>query len=500
MKRNIINAVKFILFVCLALLAVYAAMLVTEWKNAHAKYHDFFANTDKIDILLYGNSHVINGINPLRLYEASGYSAYNMGGFAAPMNATYWTFMNTLDHCTPKVVVIDTNLLYRDYKYIDRPDGETSGNFTTAIEQLHLNLDCFPDSETKRNAIEDLLADETLREQFYFPASTYHSRWPELTWNDFLRLFERDEHNRLMGAEMNYGVARNLTLIDIPEQVSDARETVSTTYLRRILDECRARNITAVITYLPYAGMVEDYEDAKIAKRIAAEYDFPFLDFMDLSVRQAAGIDLRTDMIDSGHLNVIGADKVTAHLAAFLQKLDHPELTDHRGDPAYDSVWGQRLEAYETEEAEILDEIEDPFFRVALIPHKKQRTLLFVQQDSVYWHDADMVYLIHQISGTGRALEAAARNESYLLLYDGNAFPVEAVGAESFEDRITFMGKTSYVSSGAFHNLFVNDRYENNFLDMDEFIFADMQTVSFGENIAYRYFEVEPLGVEMFRR
>ena len=500
MKQKAANAVKFILFICLAAIVIYGAMLVTERKNAHAKYHDFFANTDRIDILLFGNSHVINGINPLRLYEACGYASYNMGGFGAPMNATYWTFMNTLDHCVPKVAVIDTNLLYRDYQYIDQPDDETTGNFTTGVEQLHLNLDCFPDSETKRNAIKDLLADESLREQFYFPASVYHNRWPDLTWNDFLRLAERDEHNRLMGAEMQYGIARNLTLIDVPEQISDERETVSTDYLRRILDECRTRGITAVLTYLPYAGMIEDYEDAKIAKRIAAEYGCPFLDFMDTSVREEAGIDLRTDMIDSGHLNVIGADKVTARLATFLQDLEHPELTDRRGDAAYDNVWGKRLAEYEAEEARIFDETEDPFFRVALIPHKKQRAVLFVQENSAYWQDEDMIRLIGNIGGTGRAQEAAARNESYLLLYDGNAFPVEAVGAESFEDRITFMGKTTYVSSGPFHNLFTNGQYENNFLDMDEFMFADMQTVSFGEEIAYRIFNVGSSTSEMLRR
>ena len=500
MKQNIRNTVKFILFICLAVIVIYGAMLVTERKDAHAKYHDFFANADKIDILLFGNSHVVNGINPLRLYEASGYSSYNMGGHGAPMNATYWTFMNALDHCTPEAVVIDTNLLYRDYRYIDKPDGETDGNFSTGVEQLHLNLDCFPDSETKRNAIEDLLADETLWQQFYFPASTYHNRWPELTRNDFLRLFERDEHNRLMGAEMLYGIARGLAPIEIPEQVSDERETVSTGYLRRILDECRARGITAVITYLPYAGMIEDYEDAKIAKRIAAEYDCPFLNFMNAAVREEAAIDLRTDMADSGHLNVIGADKVTAHLASFLQDLEHPGLTDHRGDAAYDNVWGKHLAAYEAEEAKIFDETEDPFFRVALIPHRKQRTVLFVQENSAYWHDEDMVRLIGNIGGTGRAHEAAVRNESYLLLYDENAFPVEAVGGESFEDRITFMGKTTYVSSGAFHNLFTNDQYENNFLDMDEFMFADMQTVSFDEDITYRIFRVEPSSSEMIRR
>lgn len=500
MKRNLLNACKFIVFVCLAVLTVYGAMLVTERKQSHAKYHDFFENTDKIDILLFGNSHVVNGINPLRLYEATGYSSYNMGGFGAPMNATYWTFMNALDYCTPAVAVIDTNILYRDYKYIDKPDGETSGNFTTGVEQLHLNLDCFPDSETKRKAIEDLLADETLREQFYFPASTYHNRWTDLTLNDFLRLTERDEHNRLMGAEMNYGVARGLTLIDIPDTVSDERETVGSTYLRYILDECRARDITAVVTYLPYAGMTEDYEDAKIAKRIAAEYDFPFLDFMDASVREAAGIDLRTDMADSGHLNVIGADKVTAHLASFLEELEHPGLSDHRDDPAYDNIWGRLLKEYKAREAAIFDAAEDPYFRVALIPHTGQRGILFVQENSAYLQDEDMIYLIDKISGTGVIREAARRNEAYLVLHDKDAFPVEAVGGENFNDRITFMGKTSYVSSGAYHNLFTNDQYDSNFLDMDDFMFCDLQTVTFGETSTYRFFTVDPSKSEMIRR
>jgi hypothetical protein len=59
------------------------------------------------------------------------------------------------------------------------------------------------------------------------------------------------------------------------------------------------------------------------------------------------GIDWENDFYDKGdHVNVFGAEKITAYLGEYVLK--NYGLEDHRGDPAYRS-WNEMVAKYEQE-------------------------------------------------------------------------------------------------------------------------------------------------------
>ena len=135
--------IKSILFLLILTALIGTAIKVVERKDSHQKYADFFDTANQLDVLFLGSSHVINGINPVQLYEDHGYTAYNMGGHGSVLPSTYWELKNALNYCNPKYVVVDTYLLEKDYHYLDEMDSYASdSDIRSSIEQLHLNMDC----------------------------------------------------------------------------------------------------------------------------------------------------------------------------------------------------------------------------------------------------------------------------------------------------------------------------------------------------------------------
>ena len=45
---------------------------VVQRKHSTVKYSDFWELSEQIDVLFFGSSHILNGINPLFLYEEYG--------------------------------------------------------------------------------------------------------------------------------------------------------------------------------------------------------------------------------------------------------------------------------------------------------------------------------------------------------------------------------------------------------------------------------------------
>ena len=72
---------------------------------------------------------------------------------------------------------------------------------------------------------------------------------------------------------------------------------------------------------------------------LADSYDVPLIDFNLPSVQEAAGLDFPFDYWDEKHANVIGAQKMTNYIGAFLK--DRCELSDVRGSADYDYLKAQ---------------------------------------------------------------------------------------------------------------------------------------------------------------
>jgi len=351
MKKTLANVFKSIIFLILLSLAIAATVVIVKRKESDYKYTDFFneVKKDHIDVLFMGSSHVINAINPVFLFEEYGITSYNMGGHGAMLQATYWELQQALEYCTPKWVVVDTYMLEKNIRYLDnREEFDDEDEVNTSVEQLHLNMDAWPLNNLKRQAIDDLIQDESVKKEFLYEFIIYHNRWKYLNESDFKTITGTADRNRLFGAEMRYQVELE------PEQYPEVTEedlltedTVGTEYLEKIIELCQERGIPVVLTYYPFAAETKDKAAAIRAGQIAESYDVPYINMLDLDV-----IDVYSDLNDHGHLNVVGSKKVTDYMGQWLSETG--DLADHRGDDSY-SYWQECVENFNEE----LDDVQE---------------------------------------------------------------------------------------------------------------------------------------------
>ncbi|MBQ7679297.1 MAG: hypothetical protein IJT34_05560 [Butyrivibrio sp.] len=493
-KQFLRRLVPVLLFVLLVVLGLIGATKLLERKDSRVKYASFFQEAEEghLDILLMGNSHVINGISPLRLWQTSGYTAYNMGGHGSPMQATYWEYRLARQYCRPQVVVVDTYMLERDYQYLDEPDDITDPD--TTIEQLHLNMDAFPLNRMKKEALEDLIHDTDKRESFRLTLRVYHDRWKSLTEEDFRALQKGYIGSGLMGAEIRTGINRHPAITADPgsEVTPLQSETVGTKYLRRIIESCQEDGIQIILTQVPFNTELADREATYTAQAIAAEYGIPFFVFPQDTV------DLMIDENDDGHLNLMGMIRATDALGAFLQQ--ETALVDHRGDTAYDHCYEQLAGQHQlaitnrvmAEESGLLEKL------LAAQAMEDQGLVLYINSGSGLWSDEAALRLIERLAGTPAVWEAAAGDTPYLLVREPHADGQGAVncweawGDGSLEDVPSAIGHLYYYPvEQRFRFLYTAEDMDVNYLYDDAHIDEDVRLFCYGpdgETTPVQYF------------
>lgn len=263
----------------------------------------------------------------MELWNDYGIVSYNLGNYSERIVTTYYNMLLALKYTEPKLVVIDACLASSTEKI--RNDKK---------EHLYNMLDSYPISYTKYEAIKDLFNNENVLDNeinFLFNFSLYHSRWNELTKEDFI-----NDNNKAKGAE-------TMISISTPNEMSNfnnvntysGKETINMQYLRKIIEYCKENKIEVVITYLPYPAVDKDIGISKYVQTICEEYNVKYLNFLDINV-----VDYNTDCYDSNsHLNPSGARKVTEYLGQYI--MENYDIPDQRQNEAY-SFWYQDYDEY----------------------------------------------------------------------------------------------------------------------------------------------------------
>ncbi len=460
-KKIIAAAVKVILFI-----AIFAALFagvygLTRRKESEKRNKNFFAVADKIDVLFLGSSHVINGVNPLQLFEDYGIASYNLGGHGNVMPVTYWEFANALDYCQPKFVLIDTYLLDKDYHYLDVQTGqEPQELLDTAVGQLHEVLDVFPLTKTKIAALNDLLSTGKARLEFIFSFIRYHSRWSQLTADDFSAFTGDLPLNRQMGAEMLFEVDPG---IDHYEMISDTRmddrQSQGREYLRKIIELCMARGIHPIIIQVPFSANEETQLIANSAKLIADEYEIPFLNMQYLP----GLIDYHSDQASQTHLNMRGAYKTTEFLGESLSVL---ELPDRRGDPEY-ALWEEEVREWHDTIREKAANPKDLYAALATLQYDDVSSIVFINSNSNAFYDPALMDMIKTLVGTNGIEAVSEEHRSYCMIHDSkNDVYLETGGSFPMEDITTSFGVVNFFSPVPEWNMLtLGDDTETNLLD-----------------------------------
>ena len=476
--------VKTVIFLIILSVCLFAVSLIVERKSSYDKNQRFFeeAQEGHIDAFLLGSSHVINGINPVQLYEQYGYTAYNLGGYGSVLLSTYWQFRLALDYCTPKLVVVDAYMLENDIRYIDDPGANVDS------DELHLNIDRFPFNKTKFDAINDMVREKDKRYPFYADFIKYHDRWKELDSNDFKRIANKATVNELMGSVMEYGIhSAEFVYTDFQAGGLD-HETVGTTYLRKIIEDCQARDIQVLVVTLPFMAMQENQAAANTAEQIAAEYGV-----YSLNLLKAPGlIDFNSDMEDAGHLNVLGAKKVTEFLGAYIAQ--NIPLDDHRGDPEYAS-WGRAVTMQHEDLNAAAIGNEDIYTQLMVLKllQGEKSFAISVRGGTAVYNDSALIRMLRQL-GAGEALMSAVQNSSsYMFVSDHGQIFEFAGDGEQQNIATPYMNIVYIPVSDIYRVLNCGGDTETNYLYSDAHAYADVQLLMFDDGgvCAHQYYTSE---------
>ena len=343
MKKNVLRAVKALVFCAILAVLVAGASTLLERKESRDKLTPFYARAAQTDVLLLGDSHMLSAVYPLELWRDYGITAYNLASYNNTLPVSYWLLRCALDVCSPRVVIVDIN------------DIGCFSRVSTRSGDVHTALDGVPMGRTKLAAIDDLMSDPEemdesgarytdLKAEYVFPLALYHARWSELKPKDI-----HPDYNRYLGAQMQINVAEPAEYDLVEDAVGE--DGYGFAYLRRLVEMCRARGIDVVLTNVPYPPAGEnDQPYANAVYYTAMELGVEYVDFVYMDQI----VDYSTDCYDANsHMNPSGARKVTDYLGQMLS--DSYDVPDHRGDAAY-ALWDGDYDAYVSDKVQLMRE------------------------------------------------------------------------------------------------------------------------------------------------
>lgn len=263
-----------------------------------------------IDYIVIGDSEASASISPMEIWNDYGYTGYNCGVPAQRLQDTYYLLERLLKKQSPKVIMLETNALYRDFKYI--------------------------------NALENTV-DDTAKK--LFPIYKYHNNWRYF----HLYMLKNLHKNSDQGPVTVYKGFQYNTAVKPYKGGPYAKETDQVyhigdqpmQYMNKIVDLCRERGIELILYSSP-SPKCWTYKKHNAALSFAKEKQLTYIDFNLMT--DELNIDWAKDSRDEGdHMNYYGGKKVSDYMGAYLSK--QTSLADHRAETNY-AAWNEELKAY----------------------------------------------------------------------------------------------------------------------------------------------------------
>lgn len=248
---------------------------------------------NSIEVIFCGDSECYSTFCPLQMYQEYGFTSYVCATSAQRLCDTYAILENTFKTQSPKVVVLETNCLYRN---------SASDNEDSVMRFLSKHM----------------------------PVFAYHSDWKNFGGGFFeqgMRMTGRDFKGFVLRKSViPYTGGAYMNKTDSVEKFSN--DTYE--YLDKIFKLCQENNVKLMLVSVP-SPKNWSYEKHNAVTEWTQKYDVAY---MDLNLENNIDIDWLTDTKDGGdHLNFVGAKKATHFMGAYL--FDKYTLSDRRKNPEY---------------------------------------------------------------------------------------------------------------------------------------------------------------------
>ena len=280
----------------------------------------YYREAGNHDVIFVGDCEVYANFSPMELYRQKGITAYIRGSSQQLIWQSYYVLEETFRYETPKVVVFNVN----------------SMRYSEPISEAYnrLTIDNMKWSREKVGIIRSSMMEEENFWSYVFPILRYHSRFDELTAEDFEYLFKvRD--NTWNGYQMHKEI-NPLGALPAKRVLADYQfGDICYDYLDRMRQLCAENGTEFILIKAPsvYPYWYDEY-DAQI-QAYADEHGLAFYNFLDYV--DEIGIDYQVDTYDAGlHMNLNGATKLSTYFAKILS--EKHGVPNHKGDPVFDEM------------------------------------------------------------------------------------------------------------------------------------------------------------------
>lgn len=134
----------------------------------------------EFDVVFIGDCEVYENFSPVTLWEKYGINSYIRGSAEQYIWQSYYLLEDTLKYYKPQVVVFNIQSLQ-----FNESNSEAYNRMT---------LDGMKWSVSKINSIKASMKDNEHFIDYVFPILRYHSRWNELSVNDFKYMFRQPDN------------------------------------------------------------------------------------------------------------------------------------------------------------------------------------------------------------------------------------------------------------------------------------------------------------------
>ncbi len=317
MTKKIIRALAFFLVLALVYGAVDTVLKIKTYDmRSLITLNDMEDGT--LDVVMVGSSHAGMNIDNAQLWRERGIASYNVWAGMQPLWNSYYYLKECIEAQEPRIAMVDVFMCGTTVDYSTK--AVAMKNITTmpwGLNRINAALASF---ENWQDAVEAM-----------WGMPYYHNRYDELT--------EDDLHGRYGWDDELIPTVHQTSDVITPIDLLDYRTITGTLplteknekYLRRIIDLCKANDVTLVLMVAPYQATEEECMRLNRVEEIAREEDVAVLNYLKLW--QDAGIDPTVDFYDIGHFNNAGIRKFTALIGEYL--MANYSLTDHRADVSH---------------------------------------------------------------------------------------------------------------------------------------------------------------------
>lgn len=255
-----------------------------------------------IDVIVLGDSESYTSVSPMQLWKEQGLSSYVCGQPGQKIQETFFMLKTALQSQSPKVVLMETNLMFRD----PGPVKNIQSSF----------------AETAR---------------YHFPLLRFHNLWK--------LMFDGKKPGEAV--YKGFSIRSSVDPFDSGDYMKETEEVQEmpqavTFYMEEIMELCRRSGAKLLLVSAP-SPKNYSYRKHNAIENYAKEKGLTYVD-LNLKIKEL-GITWQKDSYDKGdHLNLYGAQKVTRWLGTYLKQ--NYELPDHRNDPAYED-WNELSKKYE---------------------------------------------------------------------------------------------------------------------------------------------------------